>query len=539
MTSYPDFGLTPEERHQATFGHYYEAPGGSDGEEIWCYTDQLTYGPGETLHLQVSCSAPSFDLEIWRDGASPRSLLQKSGLTGRQAPTPEDCAVTGCGWPSGFDLKLPVDWPSGAYRITVTAAGGAATYDHLFVLRPRSPGGGDRLLFVTASATWTAYNDWGGSNAYEGITGPNGDQFSPLLSIERPWARGFIQLPAEAPRVTLQAPPMIAAQPRYPHMEWAFATGHSKKYASAGWASYDRHFVDWAEGEGYEVDVITQHDLHFRPELLEGYRCLVMVGHDEYWSWAMRDAVDRFVEQGGRVARFAGNFMWQIRMEEGGRRQVCYKYRARAEDPLYGGPQQRFTSTSWEAPEVGRHGAATFGLNAARGIYAGWGACAARGAKGFPIYRPAHWAFAGTGLSYGDLLGAEAQIFGYEVDGLDYEIRGGLPFPSEPEAVPDGLEILALGLASLGEEGDWLDPEASWLKHDDSAFVAEVLLGASGPEAIDQVKRGCGMIVTFRRGKGEVFHAGSCEWVAGLLRRDPMVMQVTRNVLDRFLGGSD
>ena len=39
-------------------------------------------------------------------------------------------------------------------------------------------------------------------------------------------------------------------------------------------------------------------------------------------------------------------------------------------------------------------------------------------------------------------------------------------------------------------------------------------------ENLDKVKRGNGMIVNFQRGKGEVFHAGSCEWVAGLLRQD-------------------
>jgi hypothetical protein len=43
------------------------------------------------------------------------------------------------------------------------------------------------------------------------------------------------------------------------------------------------------------------------------------------------------------------------------------------------------------------------------------------------------------------------------------------------------------------------------------------------------------MIVSFRKGKGEVFHAGSVEWVAGLLRRDPQVERVTTNVLSRFL----
>lgn len=40
----------------------------------------------------------------------------------------------------------------------------------------------------------------------------------------------------------------------------------------------------------------------------------------------------------------------------------------------------------------------------------------------------------------------------------------------------------------------------------------------------------------FGMGRGEVFHAGTCEWVAGLLRQDPMVARVTANVLNRYLG---
>ena len=41
-TAFPDFGLTPEQRREAVFGHYYEYPG-MDGErgEIWCYTAAL------------------------------------------------------------------------------------------------------------------------------------------------------------------------------------------------------------------------------------------------------------------------------------------------------------------------------------------------------------------------------------------------------------------------------------------------------------------------------------------------------------------
>ncbi len=50
-----------------------------------------------------------------------------------------------------------------------------------------------------------------------------------------------------------------------------------------------------------------------------------------------------------------------------------------------------------------------------------------------------------------------------------------------------------------------------------------------------RMKRGNGMIVTFPKGRGEVFHAGTCEWVAGLIESDPFVERITPNVLDRFL----
>ena len=55
------------------------------------------------------------------------------------------------------------------------------------------------------------------------------------------------------------------------------------------------------------------------------------------------------------------------------------------------------------------------------------------------------------------------------------------------------------------------------------------------PHTVALAGRGSGMIVSFSKGRGEVFHAGSVEWVAGLLRRDAQVERVTRNVLAGFL----
>ncbi|WP_353643584.1 N,N-dimethylformamidase beta subunit family domain-containing protein [Mesorhizobium sp. WSM2239] len=536
---FPDFGLTPEQRRFAVRGNYYEYPG-MDGDrgEVWCYTDRFSYAPGETVSLHVSSTAPDFGMEVARDGGVETLVLTCRNLAARWQDTPDQCSVEGCGWQASFEFRIEESWPSGAYRVTLTAEGrngNPIRCHHLFIVRPLPGRKLGRILQVAATGTWTAYNSWGGSNAYDGITGTNRDQYARMVSTQRPWCRGFVVLPPDAPRVPLEVSMPQKTVPRYPHMEWALATGHSKKYASAGWASYDSHFFRWAERAGYAIDLASQHELHFAPEILDGYDCVVFVGHDEYWTWEMRDAADAYVERGGRAARFAGNFMWQTRLEDEGRRQVCYKYRARAEDPAYRGGDVARATNSWEAPEIGRPGAQTFGLNSTKGVYAGWGGCAPRGVRGFPIYRPEHWAFAGTGLFYGDLLGADSHIYGYEVDGLDYEIRNGRPYPTAISGAPDGLEILAMGMASQVEEADFLQPEDQFFGDEDGRFIAETLYGDASDENLEKVRYSNGMIVNFRRGKGEVFHAGSCEWVAGLLRCDAMVERVTANVLDRFL----
>ena len=46
--------------------------------------------------------------------------------------------------------------------------------------------------------------------------------------------------------------------PSYPHMLWAHGNGYSKKYASSGWAHYERPFLRWAAGQGYRIDLATR-----------------------------------------------------------------------------------------------------------------------------------------------------------------------------------------------------------------------------------------------------------------------------------------
>lgn len=159
---YPDFGLTPEERRRAVFTHYYERPG-MDGEhgEIWCYTDRFSYRTGETATFFVSSTAATFGIEIVRDGAVETPLFSRRNVAARWQDTPDQCSVEGCGWEATFELPLPSDWPSGAYRVTLRSeghGGKAIVSHHLFVIAPHAGRKAGRVLLVASTGTWTAYN---------------------------------------------------------------------------------------------------------------------------------------------------------------------------------------------------------------------------------------------------------------------------------------------------------------------------------------------------------------------------------------------
>lgn len=508
--------------------------------QLFCYTDRISYQPGDTIAFHVSTSLARVRLVLIRDGATEVEC-HRTEIDGRFCETPDQASVTGCGWPVSHHFTIPAAWRSGGYRVHVageTPSGVHLAHDHWFALRA-ARGKTSRLVQICATSTWAAYNDWGGSNHYEGICGPDRNRSAASVSLLRPWSRGFCRLPLGAPRTVPAQVPPLGAPPRYPHMEWAYASGYSKKYASAGWASYDRHFAGWAEREGYAPDMATLHDVHLIPDLLDAYDCAVIVGHDEYWSWEMRDAVDRFVARGGHLVRLGGNFLLQVRLEDEGRRQICYQgraYDAASADPVLGTKDARRFTGYWDDPIVGRPGVETMGLTGLRGVYANVGMCTPRGARGFTVYRPEHWAFAGTDLYYGDLLGADSRIFGYEVDGLDYTFRHGLPFASGEDPVPDGLEILAMGVSTNIEENHGHDPATLFLGDEAPASAARIYYGNDAPENVAKVRHGCGMIATFRKGKGSVFNAATTEWVHGLIQRDRAVEIVTRNALNRALG---
>ncbi|MBS0559272.1 MAG: hypothetical protein JSR21_04380 [Proteobacteria bacterium] len=521
--------------------HWYEAPREDPAvPEVYVYTDAISYAPGETVQFRASATASEWSLQIWRDGAEPVLVHAQDAVRGAFAAMPKQAYRNGCDWPIACAWTIPQDAPSGFYRVASSCAswgGSRFVQHHWFAVRPAPAASTQgKFLLILPTATWTAYNDWGGANHYDGIDGPDGNQFSPILSLRRPWTRGQIWLPPGAPRLCDRPARRPGDAPRYPTKEWAFTNGFAQYYAAAGWAQFDRHFVVWAEQQGYAFDTITQTDLHNDPAVLDRYPAVVTVGHDEYWSYEMRRAIEAYADRGGRFARFGGNFVWQIRLEDGGVRQVCYKARASAEDPVRGTAQAHTLTGAWEDPAVGWPGATTVGVNGLRGIYASWGGFIPRSSRGFTVYRPEHWAFDGTFAAYGDVLGGKAGVFGYEVDGLDYTFRHGLPFPTGEDGAPDGIEILAMAPATRVEQEHQGEGFRYYLRDAGLENAARMFTGRTDKEAQEQVRYGSGMIVSMKRGQGEVFTAGSCEWIMGLALRDFQTERLTRNVLDRFLG---
>ena len=523
--------------------NWYEFPNDKQ-EEIWCYTGDISYCAGDEVEFHVSCGAEHYSLEIIRDDAKFETVYKADKLPGKLHSTPKDASVNGCGWPVDHRWKSDKDLASGAYLVLCKIKDSDSEereHQHLFVLRngqDKNKKGTADFLFVLGTTTWRAYNNWGGSNHYEGNgQGENENIMSPILSNQRPWAKGQVWLPIGAPRIPIEQPPEMGAIPRYPPMEWAYLNGYSKYYCASGWASFERHFAVWAENNGYKIDYASQEDLHFRPELLSDYSCVVIVGHDEYWTAEMRDSIDEFVNGGGNVARFGANFIWQVRLSADSKTQTCYKYFAQEQDPLMGTEQQHRVATAWESPIVNRPGASTFGLNGFHCVYSGFGGWSPRSSGGYIVYRNKHWVFEGCDLYFGDCFGQEAKVFGYEVDGVDFTFKEGLPYPTFSDGAPDSLEILALNASGLEEEDHGNKGAVLYAGDGDIAFKVQEIYGEDTPELREKNKYGAGQMAIFSRNGGTVFNAGSCEWVNGLRLREPFTEKITHNVLRRFIGG--
>jgi len=76
----------------------------------------------------------------------------------------------------------------------------------------------------------------------------------------------------------------------------------------------DTHITSWLEHAGYGFDVVTDEELHAEGAgVLEGYRVLVTGTHPEYHTTEMLDAIEAYIDRGGRMIYTGANgFYWRI-----------------------------------------------------------------------------------------------------------------------------------------------------------------------------------------------------------------------------------
>jgi hypothetical protein len=455
----------------------WRAFGQSETRELFVegYAGRHSVAPGDTLTLHLNTSAPKVAVEIRRLGAKPTVVWTSSEVPGAEHPTPPDASSHGCRWPAAVSIPVPADWRSGYYLVTfrVRDNGGGPFFHRgprtaegscFFVLRPARDAKPRPILLQLSTHTYNAYNNWGGFSLYA-YNGRGGNQ---------------------GHRVSWQRPPL----PQF--------------------ANWEQPFVEWAESNGIELDYTANGDLEFHPEVLQGRRLVLSVGHDEYWSAGMRRNLEAFLEGGGNVAFFSGNTCcWQVRPEDDGEALTCWKQNYHS-DPVYAARQGQATLSSlWSHHLVGNPENRLTGVGFLWGGYHRSHGQLMDGSGAFTVHRPEHWLFEGTGLKRGDAFGAQDTVVGYECDGCELEWRDGLPYPTHKDGTPESFEVLGTAPAQ------WHPDDCQWYDRWENGRKGHAVLGVH------------------RRG-GTVFTCGSTDWAHGLRGNDPAVVRITRNVLDRL-----
>src|SRR5579872_897937 len=429
------------------------------------YASATSAAPGDTVTFSVRADQAhsSFTLEIYRRGLADQLVQTCNGT----AFTPGDqddasLAVGGCGWPpaAGCQITVPPGWTSGYYVGKITSADQVAWIP--FVVRAAVPGAKSKILVKLNDTTAQAYNAWGGRSLYS-------TPFAPRISFDRPYAD-----------LTL-------------------------------YEQYQVPFLQWADAHAPEVEYCSAVDLHTNARLLETYGLLLSFGHDEYWSWEMRDQAETFIANGGNVCFFCGNTCyWQIRFDfsNDGRIMMCYKETdIGVPDPDRQDPQ-RITVRWAEAPLLRPENSMT-GVGYRNG--AGWWndpIDPAKRYRGYTVTNAAHWVFRGTGLANGDEFGkgtsVDDTVIGYETDAALIAPGRTPPIVLGTDGTPKNFVVLA-----TADLTDW----------------------AAGGQA------GHATMGLYQRG-GTAFTAGTVNWAGGLSADGTWtsVDQITSNLLHELAG---
>jgi hypothetical protein len=357
--------------------------------QLAAYADQESLAAGSNVRIAVSADPPApFRWKVFRMGGyrgmGARLYAEGGPITAPRQSDPNFEPITGlviARWPSTFTIATRHGdgrpWLTGVYVLLLTKEDGLQTHA-IFILRDDTRNA--EVAVHLPTATWHAYNEFGGESLYVTSRGLSGGH-ARKVSLDRPITLG---------------------------------------YGSGMFLYVEHEGVQWLEDHGYDVEYFSSNDIGGAVNRIGNHRLYITVGHDEYATMAVLDRLEAAMEAGTSLAFLSGNTMpWQIRYEENGRVIVGYKELA-DEDPMRL-INPRLTTTLFRDPIVNRP------ENQITGVMS----------DGSSIQQPVdwvvtnsnHWLYANTGLSNGSRI---PNLVFFEWDSL---VNNGF--------TPSGLVVLA------------------------------------------------------------------------------------------------
>jgi hypothetical protein len=373
------------------------------------YADATSVGQGQSIRLRIATSSSPFTLKIV-NLADPTKVVWTRSLTS-SARNCSGRAAQGCEWPVSVIVDVPQSWPSGYYAAQFPTAFGQRNI--IFAVRDSIPGSYSRIVVISPTHTYQAYNEYGGRSFYPSDFPNRANE----LSLNRPYVQGD---------------------------------------GLGRYLMWERYFVDFMTREGRRFEVITDDDME-DPAILSRYDLVVIAGHSEYWTSAARANLEKFSRDGGHIAVLGGNTMWwQVRLQNNGRSLIGYKDDADEYDPALQGAANLVTTNFYAFP-VNQPENRILGASFRNGGYAnrldtptGFDLKPLEQRTPFRVVDASHWVFQGTGLTNGSVFGRESA--GLEVDGAVFNCdrQGNVLGPDGSDETPLNYHILAVLPGSMG-----------------------------------------------------------------------------------------
>ncbi len=168
---------------------------------------------------------------------------------------------------SPTQISIDSKTPPGQYLIKLSNKLRAATFVP-FTVYGDAP---SEATFVSSVLTWQSYNQWGGESLYKGADGAR-ETAATFVTFDRPYDGDG------------------SGQFRY----------------------MEQPLLTLMEKLGLDINYVTDLNVDKNPSVFQSTKAIIVGGHSEYWTVAMRNSIDAAVAGGVNLVAFGGNTAYAI-----------------------------------------------------------------------------------------------------------------------------------------------------------------------------------------------------------------------------------